>query len=271
MRKWTLFALVTGLALIVSSAQAVGPSTVEVDFYYGNILAGTASIGGGGWTVQKDGDPWWDNFSADPSGRNIGDVLSSAGDLPSPPGALDYLYGTNTATSVADWVFRDSIGSGVLRLELAGWANINQLGIYKAGSTSPSDRITLFSGPDSPSKQVTFSIPASWGGRFGLFITSQVGTFYSEASLNPSDTQPDPNDPHKNRPYQHFALFKGGFNQYGFVRWWIGVEDKNWAINGPGQGNEHNNNNSNRGDYQDMVLTIEAVPDASTLALFLSG
>lgn len=262
MKRFVLFGLVAGLALAVSSAKAL----VIIDYKTGAILSGTATFSN--WTisdVNKNGDPWWDNNSADSGNKNIGDVLNGAsvsGFTPSQlspaPGALPYLHVTgNTAQAVTDWVFQDGVSVGVLRLELAGNANINELGIYKAGSTAAADKIVLFPGPVSPVASKSFSLPASWGGLFGLYMKVGNKVFYSESSLNQGDKT----------DYQHFALFKGALNQYGAVRWWLGVEDKSYA-NNP---NENNPNNTNRGDYQDIVLTIEAVPDASTLALFLSG
>jgi hypothetical protein len=265
MKRFVLFVLVAGLVLAVGSAWAA--TVTVIDFKTGSILSGSGSgtIGNGGWSVQKQGDPWWDNNSSDPANKNIGDMLLGAIEpaftpqsLASPPGALPYLYGTNTATAVTDWVFQDGVGAAVLKLELAGNRNVNKLGIYKAGD--PNTKITLFPGPVSPIATKPFSIPAAWGGKFGLFIQfndANAPIFYTESSLNTSGDE----------FYQHFALFKGATNQYGFVQWWIGVEDLPYASNP----NEGNPNNGNRGDFQDMVLTIEAVPDASAWMLFLSG
>ena len=261
MKRFVLFVLVAGLALAVGTARAV----TVIDFHTGGILSGPGTIGGAGWTANKDGNPWWDNKSADPAGNNIGNMLTGASEpaftpqsLASPPGSIDFLYGTNTATAVTDWVFQDGTGAAELKLELAGNRNVNKLGIYKAGD--PTQNIVLFPGPVSPIASKSFTVPAGWGGKFGLFIqfdNAAAPIFYTESAFNTSgDTS-----------YQHFALFKGVLNQFGFVQWWIGVEDKPYSSNPI----ENNPNNSNRGDYQDMVLTIEAVPDASTWMLFLSG
>jgi hypothetical protein len=260
MKRFVLFVLVAGLVLAVGSAWA---ATV-IDFKTGSI-SGSGTIGDGGWSVAKDGDPWWDNKSKDPANKNIGDMLLGASDpaftpqsLASPPGPLPYLYDTNTDTAVTDWVFKDGVGAAVLRLELAGNRNVNKLGIYKAGD--PNTKITLFPGPVSPIATQAFSIPATWGGKFGLFIqfdNASAPIFYTESHWNTSG----------DGSYQHFALFKGATNQYGYVQWWIGVEDLPYQYNEA----EGNPNNRNRGDFQDMVFTIEAVPDASAWMLFLSG
>ena len=112
MKRFVLFVLVAGLVLAVGSAWA----TTVIDFKTGSILSGSGTIGNGGWSVAKDGDPWWDNKSTDPANKNIGDMLLGASEpaftpqsLASPPGALPYLYGTNTATAVTASALRHII------------------------------------------------------------------------------------------------------------------------------------------------------------------
>ncbi|MDW8289694.1 MAG: hypothetical protein RMM06_03155 [Armatimonadota bacterium] len=283
MRKWTLFALVTGLALVVSSAWASTPPVV-IDYLTGNIISGPGVIGGTPWIANGSGE-WWDNNSSDPQQSvpsphtklNIGGVLvggvTTTGSgfnptkLANPPGVIPFLHDSvsGVGTAVTNWVFQDGPSVGVLRLEFAGHRGVNEFGIYKAGD--PTTKKVLFTGSDSPVKTATFSPLADVGStQFGLYMNYQNLTFYSESRFNSyTGTKPGWWDDATEKGYQHFALFKGAINPYGFVQWWIGVEDLGKGENlnergGPGVG-----------DYQDMVLTLEAIPDASTLALFLSG
>ncbi|MDW8104156.1 MAG: hypothetical protein RMK92_04005, partial [Armatimonadota bacterium] len=260
MKRFVLFGLVAGLALLVNSAWAV----VVVDYKTGAILSGSATIGNASWVANEDGNPWWDNRSADTGGPNgnIGHVLTgvavpgfSPNQLIPSPGNLPYLYdgsgpSADTKKAVVDWVFQDGLSVGLLRLELAGNRNFNEFGIYKAGDKNTKKK--LFSGSDVPPKAVSFNPVADLGStQFGLYMKYERDgsgwIFYSESKFNEYiGSQPSWWVDTVEQGYQHFALFQGAWNGIGY-RWWIGVEDKPYG-NNP---NENNPNNANRGDYQD--------------------
>ncbi len=290
MKRWTLFAFIAGLALAVSGVRASTPPTVVIDFHSGAILSGNGAFSTA-WVADTSLE-WWDNNSTDPklsvpaphTTLNIGGVLAggettsgsgfSPTKLATPPGVIPFLHDSVAGVSIAvtDWVFQDGPSVGVLKLEFAGRRDINEFGIYKAGD--PNTKKILFAGtvnPNTPSATASFSPLADLGSpQFGIYLKSGNLIFYSESRFNSYvGTKPGWWDDDTEKGYQHFALFKGGLNPYGFVRWWIGVEDKGYGENI--SESEASEGYKLRGDYQDLVLTMEVVPDASTLALFLSG
>jgi len=113
----------------------------------------------------------------------------------------------------------------------------------------------LFQGSDHAGKTKTFTPP--WQD-FGWYLATEdkanPGTikwaWFSEARLNQRKEGSSFVPFDKN--LQHFAFFEVKKNQ----AYYIGVEDL------PDLGDK---------DYQDFVVFVQAIPDASTLMLFLSG
>ena len=259
MNRLVPLAVIVSIVLVMGTANAL--TTQVVDYKLGTVISSGSIFSS--WNVanlNEDGTPYWDNKSSDGPKRNVGYQLTGTGNgtMPSPPGALDYLTDlNNVGAAVTDWYFKDHSTFATLRFELAGKSNVNEFGLYEVddfGNPILANKVTVFAGPDTPVKTVT--IPITWTA-FGVYLKSGSTYYYSQSSLNPAgDTT-----------YQHFALFRQTPGTWSAARWWIGIEDKSYASNP----NEGNPNNGNRGDYNDMIISMEAIPDASTWMLFLSG
>ena len=229
------------------------------------------------WTANENGDPYWDGNSSDyTQPGNIGNFIAGTGAFAGHPQSpnnpsMPYLKGTGTNAGAngmpIDVYFQSAAPNwAALKIEVAGLSNWNYFGIYKQGelpsdlnellttppgSLGPSGKsMLLFQGTDSPGASLTFVSP--WTD-FGFYLATEDPTnpgnvlraFFSESSLN-SGTE---------KGKQHFAFFQAKTGAY--PAYYIGAEDKPL-------------HEADR-DYQDLVVYIQAVPDASTWMLFLSG
>ena len=230
------------------------------------------------WTANENGDPYWDGNSSDyTQPGNIGNFIAGTGAFAGHPQSpnnpsMPYLKGTGTNAGAngmpIDVYFQSAAPNwAALKIEIAGLSNWNYFGIYKQGEL-PSDlnellttppgtlgdsgkSMLLFKGTDVPGASLTFVSP--WTD-FGFYLATEdsankgtvLRAFFSESSLN---SGPDKN-------LQHFAFFRATPPNAAYPAYYIGVEDL------PGLGDK---------DYQDLVVYIQAIPDASTWMLFLSG
>jgi hypothetical protein len=209
----------------------------------------TTVVGSGSWQAwsapNQDGDPYWDNPSADGNQRNIGYFLSKTGGFsshPASPAITPEWWGYGDGSAELNFHFNSNLPQAVkLVIEVAGYANINELGWYDV--SNPSVGGVIFPGPAGAGATAVF-IPSS--NDFGLYIkTAGNVKYYTQSTLNPgAETN-----------HQHFALFKEAPGVY-----WIGVEDKP-ANTGEGFG----------GDYNDMVIRMAVVPEPATMSLFALG
>ena len=231
---------------------------------FADTISGTAGAAFQNWAVtnlNNNGKPYWDNVSIDGSNMNVGYFLTDAPTAPlaGAPGSLPY-WG-NTFNSVADsggtadlnFTFQRTAASSIadLKLEVAGNADINELGWYN--TTDPSVLHPIFLGPDSAPASDAFSPSA----QYGLYLKGADGIYYTQSSLNPSgDTN-----------HQHFAVFQES-STTGAESYWIGIEDLSLSgLNGA---------EGNKGDYNDMLIRISAevvpaVPEPSTALLVLGS
>ncbi len=269
MKRFVLFALVAGLALAVGTAQAL---TLQP-----NVIT-WQSWGVG--DLNEDGTPYWDGNSNDynPQPANIGNWLTktgafaSGGSAPpavknaSPGVAYPYL-GNADGTAIVDVYFQSTTPNwAALKIEIAGLNALNYFGIYKQGElpanlnellTTPpgttgasGKSMLLFKGSDGPGASLTFVSP--WT-NFGFYLATETaagsGTvlraFFSESSKNSGSDWKK----------QHFAFFRAKSGAY--PAYYIGAEDLPLG--------------SSDKDYNDLVVYIQAIPDASTWMLFLSG
>ena len=229
------------------------------------------------WTANENGDPYWDGNSSDyTQPGNIGNFIAGTGAFAGHPQSpnnpsMPYLKGTGTNAGAngmpIDVYFQSAAPNwAALKIEVAGLSNWNYFGIYKQGelpsdlnellttppgSLGPSGKsMLLFQGTDSPGASLTFVSP--WTD-FGFYLATEdsankgtvLRAFFSESSLN-SGTE---------KGKQHFAFFQAKTGAY--PAYYIGAEDKPL-------------HEADR-DYQDLVVFIQAIPDASTWMLFLSG
>ncbi|GBC96857.1 hypothetical protein HRbin16_02668 [bacterium HR16] len=269
MKRFVLFALVAGLGLAVGTAQAL---TLQPN------VATWQSWGVG--DLNENGTPYWDGNSDDynPEPANIGYWLTKTGAFApigsapaavknaSPGAAYPYL-GNADGTAITDVYFQSTTPNwAALKIEIAGLSAWNYFGIYKQGDlpanlnellTTPPGTIgssgksmLLFKGTDGPGASLTFVSP--WAD-FGFYLATEdsanpgnvLRAFFSESSLN-SGTELNK---------QHFAFFQAKSGAY--PAYYIGTEDK------PLGGSDK--------DYNDLVVYVQAIPDASTWMLFLSG
>jgi hypothetical protein len=208
----------------------------------------------GGWQAMpapsQSGTPFWNNGSYDGANMNIGFYLTKTGgfasSLSSPNLALSNLnyWGTNTGgfdpTEAFGTTPANSPVTTTLKLEVAGFSNTNVLGYYDATG----DHV-IFLGPDSAGAQGTINAI----GTFGLYITTQQGNTFRSAPGLYGTTSSD--------NYQHFALFQELDNG----KIWIGVEDL--KVNSDGSGSDK--------DFNDMVISLEAVPEPASVLSFVIG
>jgi hypothetical protein len=266
MKRFVLFVLVAGLVLAVGSAWALTPQVSTWQSWT------TSDLG-------EDGVPYWDGNSSDynPQPANIGYWLTKTGawdpttgiappteKAKSPGVAYPYL-GNLGGSAIADIYFQTVLPNwAAIQIEVAGLKNLNYFGVYKQGTSfsnldvlltpggNPGDTWKLvFTGAQGPNASTTFVVPWS---DFGFYLATATGTgsgvvahaFFSESILN-SGTD---------KNLQHFAFFRATPPNAAYPAYYIGVEDL------PGLGDK---------DYQDLVVYIQSIPDASTWMLFLSG
>jgi len=210
--------------------------------------------------LDQDHKPYWDNTSLDGEHRNIGYALTGnpAVGLSNAPGAIPFwgmsFNSANDTGGNPDLnFFLNQTGGGSnasLRLEISDHSTTNEFGWYN--TSSPAILHPIFSGSESAVTNHSFDPTVNYGfymkdGRSG----GQV--FYTQSRLNST----------AEREHQHFALFKGSSNTPGHDVFWIGVEDLPLSALG--------NNECGYGDYNDMIIRIESVPEPSTLALWIIG
>ena len=168
----------------------------------------------------------------------------------------------------AYWAIGGSGGSlATIVIELAGFANSNIFGLYDA--TDPSKKVTLFDGSASTGFQALVSILFDGsviknfgdtgidfaGNKFGYFLDSPGGMFYSDSALNASVED-------------HMFAYQGVGDMvqilpyspgpWGASEYVLAWEDL------PGAG----------GDYDDFVVMVESVtpvPEPATMLLFGTG
>jgi hypothetical protein len=232
MTRFVLFALVVGLALAVGTAQAL-------------TLQGQAAYGWQAtWTANNDGAEYWDNPSAD------GTPPGNIGFQPFIVGPPKQSYWGSASGAADPEVTFTSGGSdwAAIKIEIAGLANANKFGVYKKGN--PSVKKQLFDGSAGSGASTVFNPITELGSTdFGFYLENPLGIWYTESSLNAPGETSD----------QHFVFFTAPPLVPGLNAYYIGAEDKPFSAPG-----------SDR-DYQDMVVYVANIPDASTWVLFLSG
>ena len=270
MKRFVLFVLVAGLVLAVGSAWAL---TLQPN-------VSTWQSWDPDTDLDENGTPYWDGNSSDYGTQpaNIGYWLTKrgafapGGSAPDPvkdasPGVAYPYLGNADGSAITDVYFQATTPNwAAIKIEVAGLKDLNYFGIYKQGEL-PSDlnellttppgslgssgkSMLLFKGADGPGASLTFVSP--WTD-FGFYLATEdknnkgtvLRAFFSESTLN-SGTESGK---------QHFAFFQAKTGAY--PAYYIGAEDLPLS--------------SSDKDYNDLVVYIQAIPDASTWMLFLSG
>lgn len=195
--------------------------------------------------------PYWDNLSADGPQRNIGFYLTGSTSFPNSPGLSNPPY-LGAGIYPVDFSF-SSTGPIVITMLLASTANQDEFGYYNANSPGQMIPLLTTSTPLMTTIQFTPIFPS-----YGFYMRYLPGTpgllgftdvYRSQSSLN---TGAEANALRGMTPHQHFALFSGGGTYY------VGMTDR-WGTS-PGLAATPGVNEM-LGDYQDMVVRIQAVPE----------
>lgn len=230
--RWLLLVVAGVMALTVSASATTN-------------VVGSAGAGWQAWSApNQDGNPYWDNTSQDGNQKNIGYFLSKTGSFsshPASPNITPPWWGYSGGSADLNFYFNSNLSQAVkLYIEVAGYANINELGWYDV--SNPSVGGVIFPGPAGAGSTTVFTPTTN----FGLYIKTAGGKkYYTQSMLNVGSEQ----------QHQHFALFKEAPSVY-----WIGIEDKP-ANSGEGFG----------GDYNDMVIRMAVIPEPATMSLFALG
>jgi hypothetical protein len=211
---------------------------------------------------QGSGAPgfaYWDGFSFDGANANIGNFINGtgffAGDAASPRASLPYL-GNPDGSAVNSFYFTSGgVPQVASLLEGNGlWASNDSLGWYDPNSSLWG---WIFQSNGSP--VVPTSVVFDPTATFGLFFVPNSSTFDPTKSYFTNDSLNGIAD--ADRAYalangitlgpetsQHFALFQDGSNGY-----YLGIKDRSLQISD--------------GDYNDIIVHLNPVPEPGTLAM----
>jgi hypothetical protein len=247
MKRFVLFVLVAGLVLAVGSAWALTLNPTSSDV----------------WADWSSTQVYWDNPGDPPLLKTI---VEGSSYWQSPRETLTIGGGAPRL----DVTFYNGEEWASILIEVAGLKDKNYFGIYKKGD--PTTMTQLFAGGAGAGTFKTFTT-TPWHD-FGFYLATGIDTdhdgtlevgeawwiWYTESSLNvyngsPADTY-----------QQHFAFIKAKPVVTGLNAYILGVEDLpigfSDTVHGWGQADR---------DYNDFVVYVANIPDASTLMLFLSG
>jgi hypothetical protein len=223
------------------------PATSQAGF----VITGSAGNGFqnlSGYTLNENGSPFFDNHSLDGSQQNIGYFLTKTGGFssssksPAIPQSQLGFWGTASGGFDTKESF-SSGGSNVAAtfvLTVAGNSGSNIIGYRDASGDHD-----LIVGNIPPGGLTETFTP---NGNFAFYLKNKSFgyRFYSDNTI-PGDTDPT---------QQHFAVFQ----QSGSDKLWLGVEDL------PG-----NNHGEGYGDFNDMIFSIQLVPEPGGLTVFGVG
>jgi hypothetical protein len=216
--------------------------------------AGFVITGSGGsfqplssYTLNENGQPFFDNKSLDGSQKNIGFFMTGTGGFsgnpksPAIPQSQLSFWGTGSGGADPVESF-SSGGTGVATtfvLTVAGNSGSNIIGYHDSLGNHD-----LIAG-NIPAGGLTETFTPSGNFAFYLRNPGPGYFFYSDTSLGGTDGS-----------QQHFAVFQ----QTGSDKLWLGVEDL------PG-----NNHGEGVGDFNDMIFSIQLVPEPGGLTVFGVG
>jgi hypothetical protein len=238
-------------------------------------------------TPPSNNGPFWDNNSAKPSGTasNIGDLLGETGDFPSTnvlgsstvaddytgangvdPTAFNFVRNaasTNVsllyANSSENWVATTGIGEVPTTIGLYDITTSTPYALYGPGASVGHGTQTSGTAVIGPTETQAFPNIAN-GDTYEVYATlcydrSVCETFYSD-SVTGTNLGPGNNGAATSAAgWNHFALFE--LNNGSYV---IGFEDTNCPTCSEGLG-----------DFSDLVIEIQSIPEPGTVALMGLG
>lgn len=203
------------------------------------ITSSTPGAGYQNWVagdLDQNGIPYFDNSSDDGNQKNVGYYLTNTGSFTggtAGPGAIPY-WGLSGGSFDPNFSFTktNTGNNAALKIEIAGNAGINEFGWYS--TSSPSDLHSIFAGSNSAGATAFFT-PSAF---YGFYLKGAGDTiYYTQSASNSSDVG-----------NQHFAVFRSAPGSF-----WIGMEDLSLTTGDK--------------DYNDMVVTVSAVPEPATILL----
>jgi len=244
MKHLILFVLIAGLVLAVGTAQAL-------------TLNPTSGYGWVAWDgTQWNGDVYWDPYK--PGGHsepNLGTIVEGSVYYPGYKATL----ADSGGAADPNVTFYNGQEWAAIIIEVAGLSDYNYFGYYQVGS--PNVWYQLFSGAQGATAKAVFHAPH----HFGFYLATGTDSdyngiltpgeaswvWYTESSNNTIGGSSGDNGK------QHFAFFQAKPLVSGLGAYIIGIEDLPL-------------DNSDK-DYNDFVVYVANIPDASTWMLFLSG
>lgn len=204
------------------------------------ITSSTIGAGYQNWAVDdlnQNGIPYFDNSSSDGAQKNVGYYLTNSGISFSGgttgPGAIPY-WGLSGGSFDPNFSFTktNTGNNSALKIEIAGNAGINEFGWYS--TSTPLILNTIFAGSGSAGATAFFTPSTS----YGFYLKGANNTvYYTQSASNSTDVG-----------NQHFAVFQSAPGSF-----WIGMEDLPLTTGDK--------------DYNDMVVTVSAVPEPATILL----
>jgi hypothetical protein len=228
--------MVRKYSLIAAVALAASAGIANADVV-------TSANGTAGWKTfpgtlnsSNSNRPYWDMGSQDGTNLNIGNLLAN-GTVSGAPVTPKWWGDNGDYTQNFDQNFyftrNSQSSSGVLKVEIAGNASINEVGWYDVATGT---RHLLWNGAAGPNAVASFTPTTT----YGFYINGADGYFYTQSSKN-SGTSDDDN--------QHFAVFQDS-TVLGAESYWIGIEDlKAYTFS-----------KEKNGDYNDFVFHVESIP-----------
>jgi hypothetical protein len=246
------------LAICLSSSLALADTLIDV-----------GAVGfGGGFVLDENGTPYWDNRSQDGGKANIGYYLTGdttyytgAGPAPFHPNPLNpaltnpqYLQLNTTTAGNNNFYFQKSTPANQISMliEIAGWNPNNKFGWYDQTLANPTLN-QIFPGSATPGNTYLLTLPVGVT-KYGFYFQSNEGnTFYSEASRDSAGLT----------TLSHFAVFKGDNYKNTYF---IGMEDQIQTLSGVAGGAE-----GKYGDFNDMAVRVTGVPLPGAVLLLGAG
>lgn len=227
---------------------------------FADTVSGTPGAGYQTWNygnIDEDGKPYWDTPSFDGANQSIGFLLTNHSPTPLPGAPGEIPFWGNAYNSVTDaggtpdlnFYFNKNGTSTqmTLKLEISAGAAANEFGWYDVVNPSVLNPVFMGSAIAGSQQNVVLS------SQYGFYIKSLHGGIYrTQSSLNSPAEQ----------SHQHFSLFRQAAAP-GSEIYWLGIEDLSLGELAGGEGVV--------GDYNDMVIRLACIPEASSCQLFILG
>lgn len=232
------------------------------------FASGDAINGTGSWqsaAPNQTGTPFWANPSGDGPQCGVGYVLTGSSNATYCSSSLNALtsplsyFGNGTAAPTNLYFTANPTGY-MVTLDGVFTNAPDQIGWYS--TTDPSHTVNWLLSTATTLGVPIFFNPCGGTCDFGLVEGpgAVVDTWYSDTSLSSSGAEYASLGSY----HQHFAAFQvtAGISNY-----YLGVEDgeTNWVVTGTAYTTQNGSVSEGGGDYNDLVLQLQTVPEPATL------